>query len=92
MRAVFGSKRSARVTAETLSAAARLHLGTSSGELRWEAGPARIVWVHLAGHPEANSMLEGRGLAAAWGALRRARGSRTAKVSGAHHWGSNDVP
>lgn len=60
--------RSARVTAETLSAAAHLHLGTSSGELRWEAGPgARIGWVHLAGHPDASSMLEGRSLTAAWG-------------------------
>jgi hypothetical protein len=59
---------SARVTVATLSAAAHLYLGTTTGSVRWDLGPgARFGWLRLAGHPDQSSMLEGRSLAAAWG-------------------------
>jgi hypothetical protein len=60
--------RSARVSAQTFTTAAHLYLGTATGRLRWEAGPGvRAGWVHLAGNPDAGSMLEGHSLAGAWG-------------------------
>ncbi|HMI89603.1 MAG TPA: hypothetical protein VK550_36265 [Polyangiaceae bacterium] len=60
--------RSAQVAIRTLSAAAHLYFGATSGSVRWELGPgARFGGVYLAGQPDAGSGLEGRTLTAAWG-------------------------
>jgi len=68
--ATFGGmpSRSAYVAAQSLSTAAHLYFGTTTGSVRWEVGPgARFGWMHLAGQPEAGSALEGHTVTAAWG-------------------------
>jgi hypothetical protein len=68
--ATFGgvSARSARVTAQSVSMAAHLYFGATTGSVRWDVGPgARFGWVRLAGQPEAGSGLEGDTVTAAWG-------------------------
>ncbi len=58
----------ARVSVQTLTAAAHAYFGVSTSQLRWEAGPgARFGWARLSGDPERGSELEGRSLSAAWG-------------------------
>lgn len=59
--------RSARVSAEAVATGLHLYVETTTRKLRVAAGPgARLGWVHLAGHPDANSTLEGHSLSAAW--------------------------
>jgi hypothetical protein len=60
--------RSAQISIATLSAGAQLCFSTTSGSVRFDAGPgARVGWVRLAGAPDAGTNLEGHRLAAAWG-------------------------
>jgi hypothetical protein len=60
--------RSARITAQTITAAAHLYVGTTTGTVRWDVGPgARIGWMHLAGNPEPGTRLDGLTLSAPWG-------------------------
>jgi hypothetical protein len=59
---------SARVAVESLSTAAHLYFGTTTGTVRWDLGPgARFGWSRLAGQPDAGSTLQGQTLVAAWG-------------------------
>jgi len=59
---------SAQVSVRTLGAAAHVYLGTSTGKLRFAAGPgARLGWAELRGEAPAGSPLEGLALSAAWG-------------------------
>src|SRR5262249_31594369 len=59
---------SAEVAIQTVTVAAHVHFGTTTGRVRWEAGPgANIGWVHLVGKPAAGSGLEGHSVAALWG-------------------------
>jgi hypothetical protein len=59
---------SAEVTIQTVTAAAHVHFGTTTGRVLWEVGPgAGIGWVHLVGQPAAGSGLEGHAVAALWG-------------------------
>jgi hypothetical protein len=60
--------RSARITSRTATAAAHLYFGTTTGSVRWDAGPGgRLGWMHLAGTPDAGTRLEGDTLSAPWG-------------------------
>ena len=62
------SSRAARITAQTLTAATHVYFGTTTGSVRWDAGPgARFGWMHLSAKPDAGTGLEGRTLSAAWG-------------------------
>jgi hypothetical protein len=62
------SSRSARITVTTVTAGAHAYFGTTTGRVRWAAGPgARLGWAQLAGQPDAGSVYEGQTLAAAWG-------------------------
>jgi hypothetical protein len=68
--ASFGGIRStsARVAIQSVSTAAHLYFGTTTGSVRWDIGAgARFGWVFLAGEPDAGSALQGRSLNAAWG-------------------------
>jgi hypothetical protein len=71
----FSSTQSSHVTVSNLTFGAHLYLGTTTGRVRWEAGPgARLGWVYLAGEPSAGSPLEGDSLAGIWaGPEARAR-------------------
>jgi hypothetical protein len=60
--------RSARITAQSITAAAHLYIGTTTGAVRWDLGPgARIGWMHLAGKPDPGARLDGLTLSAPWG-------------------------
>jgi hypothetical protein len=68
--AAFGgiSSPAAHVSIQTLSAAAHLYFGTTTGNVRWDIGPgARFGSVHLTGEPDPGSGLQGESLTAAWG-------------------------
>ena len=61
---------SAEVSVTTVSAAATLYFGVSTGTVRWDAGPgARIGWVRMRGEPDAGAAFEGHDLSGAWGGL-----------------------
>lgn len=68
--ASFGSAStpSAHVAARTFGGAAHLFFETTTGNLRWSAGPgARIGWARLTGNPPVESTLDGRTLSGVWG-------------------------
>lgn len=58
---------SARVSVETLSAAAHVYLGAAAGSLRLLAGPgARLGWARLTGRPSSGSELEAASHSGSW--------------------------
>jgi hypothetical protein len=68
--ASFGgiSARSAHVTIQSLSTAAHLYFGMTTGSVRWDVAPgARFGTVRLVGQPDAGSGLLGETLNSAWG-------------------------
>ena len=59
---------SAHVSVQTVSTAAHFYVGTTTGNVRWDAGPgARFGAVHLVGQPDPGSGLQGDAVTAAWG-------------------------
>jgi hypothetical protein len=58
----------ADVVVKTGAAAAHLYIGTTTGSVRWDAGPGASIGVaYLSGRPQQGAALEGRSLTAPWG-------------------------